>query len=92
MGKNLFARGQRRLPPGLFFLRSRPLSLPPPLPLLTPSFPPFHMLGCALRKTRVEGKELEEITAAKNGETPLGIPTLATCISWGEGEGGGWGA
>lgn len=62
-------------------------SLPPPLPLLTPSFPPFRMLGCALRKTWAEGKELEEITAAKNGETPLGVLTLATCIPWGEGEG-----
>lgn len=45
------------------------------------------MLGCALRKTQAEGKELEEITAAKNGETPLGVLTLATCIPWGEGEG-----
>lgn len=91
MGKNLFARGQRRLPPGLFFfffLRVPSHSRPPPLaPFLTPSFPPFHMLGRALRKTRVEGKEPEEITAGKNGETPLGVPTLATCIPWGEGEG-----
>lgn len=70
-----------------FFPAFPPTLVPLPLPLLTPSFPPFHMLGCALRKTRVEGKELEEITAAKNGETPLGVPTLATCIPWGEGEG-----
>lgn len=74
-------------PSRTFFFCLPAHSLPPPLPLLTPSFPPFRMLGCALRKTRAEGKELEEITAAKNGETPLGVPTLATCIPWGEGEG-----
>lgn len=62
-----------------------PSDSPPHSHLLTSSFPPFHMLHCTLRKTRVEGKEVEEITAAKNGETPLGVPTLATCIPWGEG-------